>query len=105
MPVTFSWTDSFMASYFLKMRLKVGMTFLAKRKMARRTKGMMAKKISDILALMDKAMIEEKITIIGVLTAILKHIWNVIWILETSDVIRVTNDEVENLSISPKLKS
>ena len=68
-------------------------------------KGIIARKISDILRLMRNDMNTERIIISGVLTAILISIWKAICSCDTSLVSLVTRDELENLSTSSKEKS
>ena len=101
----FSCTELFSASYFLKMRLNSGNTYRTIPNRIAAKKGTMIRKISAISELIRQAITTEKIIISGTRTAIRISIPKAFCTLVTSVVIRVTREEVENLSMSAKENS
>ena len=102
---TFSCTELFRASYFLKMRRKIGK---ATRTMTARTiarTGTIPRKISAIEELIRHAMTTEKTIMSGTRTAMRISIPKAFWTLVTSVVMRVTREDVEKRSMSAKEKS
>ena len=102
---TFSCTELFKASYFLKIRRKIGkaMSTIAARMMA--STGTIPRKMSAIWTLIRHAMTMEKMIMSGTRTAIRIIIPNAFCTFVTSVVMRVTSEEVEKRSMSANEKS
>ena len=102
---TFSCTELFRASYFLKMRRKIGKatSTMAARMMART--GTIPRKMRAIWTLMRNAMTMEKTIMRGTRTAMRIIMPKAFCTLVTSVVMRVTSEDVEKRSMSANEKS
>ena len=104
MPLMFSWTEAFSASYFLNNWVNTFDTveMISDKATARNTSA--TRKITDSLPEMDSAATSEKTNVSGARTAMRVIIWKEFWMLLTSVVRRVTRPAVENLSMFAKEK-
>ena len=102
---TFSCTELFRASYFLKMRRKIGKatSTMTARMMA--SSGTIPRKMRAIDELMRHAMTMEKMIMSGTRTAMRIIMPKAFWTFVTSVVMRVTSEDVEKRSMSAKEKS